>query len=115
MHHQEHPERRATPRVPLTTFCPASFALSGSEYRALMLDLSSTGARIRLDEHLHNCDVVEGTALALEVRTPYGVTLCKGEVVWLQHIDEHLHFGIRFTSLPSSADDPLRALIDSTF
>lgn len=115
MNNNPRDDRRSAARRVLTTFCPASFAFEGNEYRALMTDLSESGAKFRLDEHLRECPMQEDYQIALEIRTPYGIALVHGTVVWAGHMDEHFYFGICFRNLSSNPLDPVRSLLDSTF
>ena len=108
-------ERRQAPRLVLHTFCPSEFAYRGQKYRALMMEISSNGARMRLDEYTDFCPLDAGIQLSFEVHTPYGVGMCSGTVIWLNHQHEHLTFGVQFSRLSDDPNDPLVALMDSTF
>ena len=108
-------ERRSVKRTPLTTFCPAEFAFEGRKYKAMMIDLSEKGARFRMEEYSQHCDLNVGDEVQFEVRTPYGVSLCTGGIVWAKHIDEHFTWGIRFTKVSSDEKDPLRCFMESVF
>ena len=55
-------EKRRAPRAPLTTFCPAAFASGGQEHRAMMLDVSESGARFRLADSSDQCELEIGSS-----------------------------------------------------
>jgi hypothetical protein len=108
-------ERRTSQRVPLTTSCLTSFACSGTLFTAIMLDLSEKGARFRLNENGVQCNLDKGEEIAYEVNTPYGISLCKGKVAWTSDHDGVFEWGIEFTGMSGSTEDPLRSLMDSEF
>lgn len=108
-------ERRSSPRTPLATFCPTTFSYDGRGYEALMVDLSEVGAHFRLAEHEEHVDLPMGTELTLHIKTPYGETSCRGTVRWSRHLGDFYCWGVRLTELSDSPDDPLRALMNSSF
>jgi len=108
-------EKRRTPRIPLTTFCPVSFDYKSHNYSAMMVDLSEKGARFRLSEYNQVCPVEVSDEISFDIKTPYGPSQCKGQVVWAQRLDDHFTFGVKFTEVPTDKDDPLLCLMDSTF
>ncbi|MBD3239469.1 MAG: hypothetical protein GF331_02715 [Chitinivibrionales bacterium] len=115
MHNYQGDERRSTARTPLATFCPTSFSYNGRTYEALMIDLSEIGAHFRLAEHEEHVDLPAGTELIFDIRTPYGETSCRGVVRWSRHLGDFYRWGVRFTSVSDNPDDPIRALMNSSF
>ena len=101
--------------MPITTACTAAFAYHGIAFSAVMLDLSELGAKFRLNECVHPCELRMGDELSIEVITPYGTALCAGTIAWTQHSDELYEWGVCFTRLSPNPNDPLRSLMDSDF
>jgi hypothetical protein len=108
-------ERRHAPRVDLTTFCPAIFMLYGIEHHALMVNLSETGARFRVEEHTQHLNMEIGDPVMVTIKTPYGAAMRKGAVQWIREMGGFLTWGLEFFTQPEEETDPLRSLLDSSF
>lgn len=80
-----------------------------------MLDVSEHGAKFAIEKPSDHVELKEDEELALEIITPYGVSTCKGVVVWSRHSEEYYTWGIEFTLLSSDSKDPLRCLMESPF
>lgn len=106
--------RKQRERTRHIEFCPAVLLKDGREYRLLMEDLTTDGARFRSKDTTPFLIAVRDE-LTFRVNTPYGETTCRGMVEWSEchEIQQECGFGILFTSLSDDPADPLRALIDS--
>lgn len=108
-------ERRRDPRIDLKTFCPTSFIYRGLVCEAMMVELSSSGARLQLTSRGGSSKPFPGSTIRAEVKTPYGPSRFEARVVWGQSQQEQYLCGIQFTSLSQDTSDPLRAFMDSVF
>jgi len=108
-------ERRRASRTPLTTFCPAEFAMKGVRYECLMTNLSENGAGFQNEKFDRDIVLRTGEVLQFEVRTPYGLSLCTGRIAWTGMTDGRLNWGVAFVKLSSNPADPLRSLMNSVF
>jgi hypothetical protein len=56
-----------------------------------------------------------GAVMQYEIKTPYGLSTCRGKVAWSRHIGDQYTWGIEFIDLSKDLRDPLVALMDSSF
>lgn len=106
-------DRRTTQEERQTEFCPTVARVSGTEYSALMTDLSEQGAQFRLGSTDKSIPVNIGDQIELDIRTPFGKSSVKGTIMW---VDRSFYFswGVKFIDLPGDKNDPLRSLMDSS-
>ncbi len=81
-----------------------------------MEDLTQYGARFWSDDP--ECFAVSvGDELSVDIKTPYGMSHCRGTVQWANCEREKngSGWGIEFTDVSPDPKDPLRMLIDSGF
>ena len=108
-------EKRRESRTDLMTWCPTRIRFSGCEHRSMMVNLSLSGAGIRLEEDLAASTFSEGDELDLAVHTPYGETSCQARVAWLATENGLTRLGVEFIRLSGDREDPLRCLMNSPF
>jgi len=107
--------RRREQRKDLTTFCSVIFQYGGETYRAILQNISAHGAGFRLEVSPEEPDLRLGDEVNFEVSTPYGHTECTGRIVWTSKVGAFYIWGIEFTRLSDSPEDPIRQLIESSF
>jgi hypothetical protein len=107
--------RRREQRKDLTTFCSAHFIYEGKPYRAILQNISSHGAGFRLEVSPEEPDLRSGDEVEFDVNTPYGQTTCNGRIVWTSRVGAFYIWGIEFTRISDSPEDPIRQLIESSF
>lgn len=90
--------------------CPTTFTLDGEKFKALMVDMSQSGAQLQISLAGKQPRFIRDDILALSVKTPYGASSCSGSVRWFDR--ESGHLGISFAEFPADEDDPLRLLVD---
>jgi ribose 5-phosphate isomerase B len=103
-------ERRAGETARMAESCPTKITCGIRKYSALMLDLSAHGAQFRL-QGPEAGQVMLDDAVECAVRTPYGLSTCRGTVKWVDARSRTI--GVAFEALPRAPKDPLRLLQDS--
>jgi hypothetical protein len=111
-----HNRRGEDTRTRRIEFCPAWVVRDGEKRTALLEDLTEKGARFWSDDP-HCFTVSVGDELTVDVKTPYGMSHCKGTVTWAECAREKngSGWGVSFTELSDDPKDPLRLMIDSGF
>ncbi len=95
----------------MSVLCTASFRLNEEPRRAILLDLSSQGARFGSASAIGTLSFAPGQVSDFELHTPFGATSVQGKVVWAC-ADEVLYtWGVKFTQTPELDHDPLRCLL----
>jgi hypothetical protein len=94
-------------------FCPTTLEFGGKQYRALMKNLSTSGAGFETTVNGNYPPVNRGDELTLDIKTPYGSSKVRGVVRWAQQVQGHRRWGLEFTAIPVNEQDPIRCLIDS--
>jgi hypothetical protein len=107
----DRPERRHEPRREMTTVCATSFHLGTNERRALLLDLSRTGARFGTALDASNITLNSGEVLKFHVSTPYGAATWTGRVIWTRLADTVYTWGVEFTRVLQPDEEPLKRLL----
>jgi hypothetical protein len=107
--------RRREQRKDLTVFCSVSFQYGGKPYRAILQNISSLGAGLRIEVAPEEPNLLVGDEVEYEVGTPYGRTTCTGRIVWINKVGAFYIWGIEFTRLDDNPKNPIRLLIDSSF
>jgi hypothetical protein len=112
-----HRRERRHDRLRKYEYCPATIKTGrNASVSVLMRDLNAEGARFSSDEP-HCMDLYRGEEIEITVKTPYGLSKCKGVVQWA--ICEHDRFGsslgVSFSGVSDDPRDGLRMLIDSAF
>jgi hypothetical protein len=111
LHQNADTERRRSNRREMTVLCTASFNLNEEARRAILLDLSDSGARFGSASAIGTLTFTPGQVADFELHTPFGMTSVQGKVVWT-FADEVLYtWGITFTQPPELNHDPLRCLL----
>ena len=104
-------ERRESVRRDLPVLCTASFRVATDETRAILLDISHTGARFGTATHTSSPAVTPNQFIEYEVTTPFGMTTCRGRVMWLASDDVLQTWGVRFDRSVAPRDPALRELL----
>jgi hypothetical protein len=107
----ERPERRHAPRREMTTVCATSFCVGHDERRALLLDLSKTGARFGTAVDAHSISLDSGDVVSFHVSTPYGAATWTGRIIWTRLADTVYTWGVEFTNIPQTEDEALKRLL----
>ena len=107
-------DRRVAPRTELTILCTTAFAINEEEKRAILLDLSSSGARFGTAAAMGTLSLSRGQVLDFSLLTPFGTTTCRGRVVWTEESDVLYTWGVQFTERPQTDEEPLRCLLAAT-
>ncbi|MBD3242456.1 MAG: hypothetical protein GF331_17840 [Chitinivibrionales bacterium] len=104
-------ERRDAPRRELTVLCTTSFRLNDEEKRAILLDVSSGGARFGTAAATGTLTLSRDQVLDFDLVTPFGITTCKGRVVWADSDDVLYTWGVEFVGDTRIDADPIRVLL----
>ncbi len=104
-------ERRDTPRRELTVLCTTSFRLNDEEKRAILLDVSPGGARFGTAAAVGTLTLSRDQVLDFDLVTPFGVTTCKGRVVWADSDEVLYTWGVEFLSDNRTEADPISSLL----
>jgi hypothetical protein len=107
-------ESKITRKTRKIEFCPVSFGREKLDHFGYLVDLSSGGAKIRLNQG-EALSWKSDEELNMGIKTPYGESICKATILWLEKDDKGDKLGVKFTELASDKKDPLRCLIDSAF
>ena len=107
------PERRAAARREVTVLCTTAFRLNDEEKRAILLDVSRTGARFGTASAAGTLTLGRDQVLDFDLVTPFGFTTCRGKVVWADSDDVLYTWGVQFVEEPEVDSDPLRCLLAS--
>ncbi len=102
-------ERRHAPRHEMNVVCTTAFEVGDTERRALLLDISRTGARFGTALNARDIGVSAGQVLHFYVSTPYGAGTWVGKVVWTRPDSRITVWGVEFTERPG--DKPLSELL----
>lgn len=105
------PERRGAYRREMTCVCATSFVDGYGEKRALLLDLSLTGARFGTAIDARDIALDRGQVVSFHVSTPYGAASWTGRVVWTCLSETIYTWGVQFTEVPEPAQGPLKRLL----
>lgn len=106
-------DRRNSPRREMTVVCATSFKLGQLDKRALLLDLSDSGARFGTALDARNIVLDEGQLVDFHVSTPYGAATWTGRVVWTRLADTIYTWGVQFTEVLNPDKAPLERLLYS--
>lgn len=104
-------ERRDAPRRELTVLCTTSFRLNDEEKRAILLDVSSSGARFGTAAAVGTLTLSRDQVLDFDLVTPFGVTTCKGRVVWADSDEVLYTWGVEFVDDSRTDADPISTLL----
>jgi hypothetical protein len=107
-------ERRVAPRTELTILCTTSFSINEQEKRAILLDLSRSGARFGTAAAVGTLSLSPGQVLDFNLVTPFGTTTCRGKVMWTETADVLYTWGVQFTDPPQGDAEPLKVLLAPT-
>ncbi len=105
------PERRRASRQEMTCVCATSFVDNYGEKRALLLDLSLTGARFGTAIDARDITLDRGQIVSFHVSTPYGAASWTGRVVWTCLAETIYTWGVQFTEIPDTDRGPLKRLL----
>ena len=94
-------------------FCPVFLKHNGKIVAGYLLDISREGAKIRSAGQQKEPGFGSHDELELDIKTPYGISSCKGKVQWSEEADNGYRWGVQFTEISKQPSDPIRCLIDS--
>jgi hypothetical protein len=93
----------------MNVVCPASFVVDNKQERALLLDLSPTGAKFGTAVSRRDMGIAAGQVLDFNVNSPFGAGTCCGRVVWTRPDGRIYTWGVRFiATLPG---EPFQQLL----
>jgi len=97
----------------MAVLCTTSFLLNGRERRAILLDLSSTGAQFGAASAVGAPSFVPDQVLSFYLYTPFGPATLEGRVVWSAADDVLYRWGVAFTRPVDLGRDPIKCLLAS--
>jgi ribose 5-phosphate isomerase B len=104
-------ERRKKGQVRQVQTCPVQVVYDGQQHNALLVNVSEQGAQMKLEQVSSVPLFVLDDEVELSIRTPYGVSVVKGQIRWFDK--KEATFGVSMTDTPGERDDPLNLLLDS--
>lgn len=106
-------ERREALRREVTVLCTTSFRINDQEKRAILLDVSLTGARFGTASAVGTPSLIRDQMIDYDLVTPFGITSCRGRVVWTSSDDVLYTWGVEFTEQPELSNEPMRCLLST--
>jgi hypothetical protein len=104
-------ERRVHERFPCEIPFPASFLTRSGSLNALVTDLSTGGAKLRIKQaHDHVPFLVQGE-FDYTFHTNLGPTQCRARTAWVQRVGSDFMWGVEFIKIGDSNDDLLNVII----
>jgi hypothetical protein len=112
MSQEQSPEdRRVHERYPCKIPFPASFNTHAGNINALVYDVSTGGAKLRIKQaHEHVPFLVQGE-FDYTFHTTLGSTQCRAKTAWVQRVGSDFVWGIEFIKIDERNDDPLNVII----
>jgi len=110
----ESQDRRHSNRREMTVVCATSFTVQDEQKRALLLDLSPSGARFGTAIDARSIGLHEGEVVDFHVSTPFGAATWTGKVVWTRLADTIYTWGVQFTEVLIRDKEPLDRLLSTS-
>jgi ribose 5-phosphate isomerase B len=104
-------DRRSEQEARMAEACPSTIEWEGVKLSGLMMDLSARGAQFRIQGKADLGKFLLDDTVECRVKTPYGVSACKGTVKWVDTASRTI--GVSVTDMSRDKSDPLRLLQDS--
>ncbi len=106
---------RKSSRKYLATQCRAEFEYKGSEYRAVVQNISDTGAGFRLEITCDEPKLAMGDEVVFDIHSSYGESKVTGKIVWTDSVGALYTWGIKFVDLSDDSKRLVANLLESTF
>lgn len=103
-------ERRTSGRVVLPKPLPATFEVEGFSYTGLLVNVSPTGGRFRVDPG-QDPPLAQEEALTVRVTTPWETSTRDGQIAWVVKADNECWFGLEYVG--ASREGPCLGLLDA--
>jgi c-di-GMP-binding flagellar brake protein YcgR len=107
--------RRKSTRKYLATQCRVAFEYKGSEYRAVLQNISDTGAGFRLEITFKEPKLAVGDRVIFDVHSDYGESQITGRIIWTNSVGALYTWGVQFVDLSEDAKRLVANLLESTF
>jgi len=102
-------ERRKSPRYPCEIPFPASFKIAAGAQRALVDEISASGAKLRIERAHDNIPFMVQGCFEYTFHTSLGTSVCKARTAWVQRIGADFIWGIEFVD--TGTGNPLNTII----
>jgi hypothetical protein len=106
-------DRRQDTRKKEEIFCPVSFEVRGRRIQAVLVDISKAGAQFKayeIDASLNLQDIGE---IEYIINTNLGSAVCRARTKWVRSGTSEIIWGVEFTSISTSPEDPLHQLLSA--
>lgn len=105
-------DRRIHPRLPCNSSpFQVSFRCNGGDMSAFVEDISSMGARLRMNKASEHIPFLIQGEFTYTFHTALGPTQCKAKTVWVQRKGVEFFWGVEFLRLDSTDSNPLNVII----
>jgi hypothetical protein len=105
-------DRRIHPRLSCNTPpFQVSFRCNGGDMSAFVEDISSMGARLRMNKASEHIPFLIQGEFTYTFHTALGPTQCKAKTVWVQRKGVEFFWGVEFLRLDSNDSNPLNVII----